>query len=589
MARRLTELSIVPHLRPEVVEAIVPDSADVLDEAVRSGFVTRDPAAGYAFHPLLRSFFHSKVVSERDHNARAVTAARVLLEQHLWEDAFDVIRSFQLDDLLPDLFEGLNELLSQGRLATVERWITYSSEAGRHFPLVDLAEAEVARRQGRFDIGETLALQAAQRLEGAPALSRAYAVAGECRYYDGHSFATSLDFLRKAEALAKKPEDEQRALWGQVLCATELEEANMEDLIERLASKRSGDPNLEMRIASARTLAASFSSHVGDAAVEAERMMSVASRATDPWAKTFYLYEVAYLCVLSSRYDRAADVARIGLEEAERLRLGFARTHLLTVSAFAQIGLRLLKRAELSIKVAADAAREGQDQFGKVNITGLSARLELSRRRPEAALTILDGLELSHVHPALRGECRALHAVAAVIAGDKRSAIRLASTAEGETSEVQTQCYAALARAIARPTKTTLASAVRVLEMTQAYDCLVCASRSHPKLLRDVAAVPNVIDLPAILRQARDFKLAATAGIELDAATAAGSRFDLLTKRERQVLALICEGLTNAEIASRLFLSPATVKLHLRHIYAKLRVRSRTEAVLFADRESDQF
>ena len=52
-----------------------------------------------------------------------------------------------------------------------------------------------------------------------------------------------------------------------------------------------------------------------------------------------------------------------------------------------------------------------------------------------------------------------------------------------------------------------------------------------------------------------------------------------LTTREIEVLQLISEGLTNREIAELLNLSVETVKTHLRHLLAKLRVRSRANAV----------
>ncbi len=52
-----------------------------------------------------------------------------------------------------------------------------------------------------------------------------------------------------------------------------------------------------------------------------------------------------------------------------------------------------------------------------------------------------------------------------------------------------------------------------------------------------------------------------------------------LSQRERQVLGLIADGLSNTEIAERLFLAPTTVKVHTRHIYEKLNVNSRTQAV----------
>ena len=52
-----------------------------------------------------------------------------------------------------------------------------------------------------------------------------------------------------------------------------------------------------------------------------------------------------------------------------------------------------------------------------------------------------------------------------------------------------------------------------------------------------------------------------------------------MSERETEVLQLIAEGLTNPEIADRLYLSLNTVKAHTRNIYGKLDVHSRTQAV----------
>jgi DNA-binding NarL/FixJ family response regulator len=55
-----------------------------------------------------------------------------------------------------------------------------------------------------------------------------------------------------------------------------------------------------------------------------------------------------------------------------------------------------------------------------------------------------------------------------------------------------------------------------------------------------------------------------------------------LSPRESEVLELIAEGLTNREIGRQLFISEATVKVHVGKILEKLGVRSRTEAAIRA-------
>ena len=53
-----------------------------------------------------------------------------------------------------------------------------------------------------------------------------------------------------------------------------------------------------------------------------------------------------------------------------------------------------------------------------------------------------------------------------------------------------------------------------------------------------------------------------------------------LTEREKEVLRLVCDGLTNAEIASRLHVSRETVKSELKRIFRKIGVGNRTQAAV---------
>ena len=84
---------------------------------------------------------------------------------------------------------------------------------------------------------------------------------------------------------------------------------------------------------------------------------------------------------------------------------------------------------------------------------------------------------------------------------------------------------------------------------------------------------------PAVARRVVDF----FTGARSEAERAVPARaFPELTDREREVLDLIAQGLSNPEIASRLYLSPKTVRNHISNIFAKLQVADRAQAIIRA-------
>ncbi|MGB5289651.1 MAG: LuxR C-terminal-related transcriptional regulator [Ignavibacteriaceae bacterium] len=63
------------------------------------------------------------------------------------------------------------------------------------------------------------------------------------------------------------------------------------------------------------------------------------------------------------------------------------------------------------------------------------------------------------------------------------------------------------------------------------------------------------------------------------------SDFYVLSEREKEILSLLLDGLSKKQIAEKIFLSHHTVDSHLRNIYAKLEVHSRSSAISKAIRE----
>ncbi|HEY5317385.1 MAG TPA: response regulator transcription factor [Solirubrobacteraceae bacterium] len=98
-----------------------------------------------------------------------------------------------------------------------------------------------------------------------------------------------------------------------------------------------------------------------------------------------------------------------------------------------------------------------------------------------------------------------------------------------------------------------------------------------------VAAVRAVAAGDAVLSAAVTRQLLDQVARRLPAAVSRRpDELDLLTEREREVLRMLANGLSNAEIAAALVVSEATVKSHVSHLLGKLGLRDRVQAVIYA-------
>ncbi len=117
------------------------------------------------------------------------------------------------------------------------------------------------------------------------------------------------------------------------------------------------------------------------------------------------------------------------------------------------------------------------------------------------------------------------------------------------------------------------AGASGVVEKTEAVERLVEVTKAAAagELLIDPAALPRVLQLVAKQRAVR---------------TEVCLRVASLTRREREILQLVGEGLGNEGLAQRLHLSVRTVETHVQNVLRKLGVHSKLEAVALAARAS---
>jgi len=580
----LHRLALVPAMAIDFFHRLFGSQAlALLDDCSRIGAaqVSQDEIA---LHPLLRTFLNKKQARENPHELRSAAdqLASQLISLGEWDAAFQIVSTHASPELVITLVGAAQgDLLAEARTQTLLAWLDFSARHHFSSSVLDFAEAEILFRQGRHARAEALAAQAAARSKEA-SLPKILIRAGQAAVMDSRD-DKGLEYFRAAWTSATQDHERLEALVGMCFSALELgldEEAT--GAMRNLSTLDSRSVDVTTRKAVVELVYSARMGGVGSALDIGARTMPLLEDARDPLIVTSFLNCYSHLLGLGALYAQALDVAELEAEKARRYRLTFALPHASLHRAASYSGLRDFAKASAEIDEAEALAGPG-DIHVAMHAAALRARLALSKRRYEEA-----HMHSSHVweRPAsatMNAEYLAYEALSHACLGDCGAARATAAKARGmHAKSVEAASLAACAEAISSiaanlpDASRKVLDAYSVIHSTGCLDALVTVARAYPAflemLLNDTGAAETS---RRVFAQSNDFRLAAEFGLEVES-TLLGPR-GLLTPREAEVAGMIAQGLTNQEIAERLFISVSTVKVHVRHIMTKLDARTRSE------------
>jgi ATP/maltotriose-dependent transcriptional regulator MalT len=581
----LGELAVLPTGTPDLVNRFLgAAAAETLAEASRVGVVSKSEQ-GFELHPLLRQFLLTRITEAGRAEARRVAdrAVRVLLSERRWDEAFDVVVTLSAPGLIADLLAAaLEDLLHEGRTQTIAQWVeeAHANQVGGH--VTDLAEAELAFRQGDWAKAEALALTAADGFTNGSLRTRALIRAGHAARLDSRD---DLALVWFREAVTSADTDAQRfeALVGEYFALLEMGlERDLDDVASSLDALTTSRPEMVVRRAMADLVRATRLGGITEALEVTRVTLPLLAKVKDPLVKSSFQNGCAHLSALNCRYEEALEFSEDQLDFAERYRLDFALSPAHLVRALAFSGLREFSRAREEIHAADERARS-HDLHIAMWSAALRARIALDHGEYERAFEYARTRWDRPAAPPMQAELLAYADLAASCVGDavRRRSIHsnLAGIrAMGVEATALMACADAIQAIVAEgeDVDQQAARALETIERTGAYDCAVTAFRAFPDLVPAVANVEGGRETVAtILQRSNDRKMADAAGLPHD-----GLRrgpLGQLTPRERDVARLIGQGLSNRMIAAELYITEATVKVHVRHILEKLGGRSRAE------------
>jgi LuxR family maltose regulon positive regulatory protein len=592
----LRRLSLAAVVTTDLAESLLGINAPTLiAEGLRLGFFVSVSPNRVELHPLLRSFLASRFIESRDDPDGSIVAsvARTLIASDSWDEAFELIARFFAEPLLLELIESaLPRMVDESRAPTLARWIQTAAAHRVDSPIIEFAEAEVALKRGDWRHAEALATQAAERFPDPHAfVSKAHWIAGTSAHLLSRDDVAFTHFIQATES-AHTDADRRHALWGRFMATAFLEEPGKgEKLLKELEHSSSRTIDDRLRVGTAQLIMASFS-NIDRTLEDVRNLAPLASRARDALVHSAFLNMYSGALSIAGQYAEGLQAGQDEMGIGVTYGLGFVVTYGQFQMATALWGLRQFQQCGSNLTKCERPSRTTDDAFLLVNVAALRGRLYLALGNPLEAASVFERYSDRESTKGLNAEYRGWWSLALAAAKQSKDARRVAEEAAEMSQRLEVSALVPWTRAILalnarRGTRGATEEAFATMLATGNVDAFVTAYRACPELLGSLAKDASKHErLKTILHRARDHSIARSVGLKLPAIrdTVGPSA---LTPREREVLQLVGQGLTNREIGRTLYITEGTVKLHVRRVCKKLEVRTRTEAALRAAELSD--